>query len=117
VLKRETGKRLGVELHTLGYCHIVVGIGRVKVGESFGRGYQDEVGEIDEAEVDEDQEDLIELQNSRSTVIGVGNYSVSIDIVKHLSTRSIDAFRALSIAWYCFLGVDGQIAAYEEPTP
>jgi hypothetical protein len=39
VLKREIGKRLGVELHTLGYRYIVVGIGRVKVGESFGRGY------------------------------------------------------------------------------
>ncbi|KAF2832757.1 hypothetical protein CC86DRAFT_267823, partial [Ophiobolus disseminans] len=116
VLKRETGKRLGVELHTLGYRHTAVGIGRVKVGESFGRGYQDEVGEIDEAEVDEDQEDLIELQNSRSTVMGVGNYSVSIDIVKHLSTRSIDAFRALSTAWHRFLGVDGQTAEYEEPT-
>ncbi|KAI1668018.1 hypothetical protein L13192_07154 [Pyrenophora tritici-repentis] len=38
VLKRETGKRLGVELHTLGYRHTAVGIGRVKVGESFGRG-------------------------------------------------------------------------------
>jgi hypothetical protein len=96
VLKRETGKRLGVKLYTLGYRYTAVGIGRVKVGESFGRGYQDEVGEINEAEVDEDQEDLIELQNSRSTVIGVGNYSVSIDIVKYLSTRSIDAFRALS---------------------
>jgi hypothetical protein len=54
VLKREIGKRLGVKLHTLGYRHIVVGISRVKVGESFGRGYQDEVGEINEAEVDED---------------------------------------------------------------
>jgi hypothetical protein len=53
VLKRETGKRLGVELHTLGYCHTAVGISWAKVGESFGWGYQDEVGEIDEAEVDE----------------------------------------------------------------
>jgi hypothetical protein len=117
VLKRETGKRLGVELHTLAYRHTAVGIGRVKVGETFGQGYQDEVGEINEAEVDEDQEDLIELQNSRTTIMGVGNYSVSIDIVKHLSTRSIDAFRALSTAWHRFLGVDGQTAAYEEPTP
>ena len=108
VLKRETGKRLGVELHTLGYRHTAVGIGRVKVGESFGRGYQDEVGEVDEAEVDEDQEDIIELQNSRTTLMGVGNYSVPIDIVKHLSTRSIDAFRALSTAWHRFLGVDRQ---------
>jgi hypothetical protein len=54
VLKRKIGKRLRVKLHTLGYCYIVVGIGRVKVGESFGRGYQDEVREINEAEVDED---------------------------------------------------------------
>jgi len=117
VLKRETGKRLGVELHTLGYRHTAVGIGRVKVGESFGRGYQDEVGEIDEAEVDQDQEDLLELQNSRTTLIGVSNYSVSIDIVKHLSTRSIDAFRALSTAWHRFLGVDGQTREHDEPTP
>jgi superfamily II DNA helicase RecQ len=117
VLKRETGKRLGVELHTLAYRHTAVGIGRVKVGESFGRGYQDEVGEVDEAEVDEDQEDLLELQNSRTTIMGVGNYSVSIDIVKHLSTRSIDAFRALSTAWHRFLGVDGQAAEHDELTP
>jgi hypothetical protein len=33
---------------------------------------------------------------------------VPIDIVKHLSVRSIDAFRALSTAWHRFLGVDGQ---------
>ena len=64
--------------------------------------------------MDEDKEDLIELQNSRTTVMGVGNYSVSIDIVKHLSTRSIDAFRALSTAWHRFLGVDGQAKAPEE---
>ena len=92
MLRRETGKRLGVELSTLGYRHTAVGIGRVKVGESFGKGYQDEVGEIDEAEVDEEEEDLIELQNSRTTAIGIGNYSVLINIVKHLSTRLIDAF-------------------------
>jgi hypothetical protein len=39
VLKWETGKRLGVALHTLDYQHTAVGIGRVKVGESFGKGY------------------------------------------------------------------------------
>jgi superfamily II DNA helicase RecQ len=116
VIKRETGKRLGVELHTLGYRHTAVGIGRVKVGESFGAGYQDEIGEVDEAEVDEDQEDIIELQNSRTTAMGVGNYSVPIDIVKNLSARSIDAFRALSTAWHRFLGVDGQTEEPVEPS-
>jgi hypothetical protein len=29
-------------------------------------------------------------------VMGVGNYSVPIGIVKHLSVRSIEAFRPLS---------------------
>jgi len=98
VLRRKTGKQLSVELSTLGYRYTAVRIGRVKVGESFSKGYQDKVSEIDEAEVDEDKEDLIKLQNSRTTVIEVGNYSVSINIVKHLSTRLINAFRALSTA-------------------
>ncbi|CAO2655088.1 Nn.00g101520.m01.CDS01, partial [Neocucurbitaria sp. VM-36] len=106
MLKRETGKRLGVVLHTHDYRHTAVGIGREKIGESFGRGYQDEVGEVEEAEVDEDGEDLIELQNNRTTAMGVGNYSVPMDIVKHLSVRSIEAFRPLSMMWHCFLGVD-----------
>jgi hypothetical protein len=61
---------------------------------------------VDEAEVDEDGEDVIELQNARTTVMGVGNYSVLIDIVKHLSVRSIEAFQPLSAMWHCFLGLD-----------
>jgi hypothetical protein len=82
------------------------------------KGYQDEVGEVDEAEVDEDQEDIIELQNSRTTVMGIGNYSVPIDIVKYLSVRSIDAFRALSTAWHaigkCLQGDPRQRAAVKQ---
>ena len=116
VLKRETGKRLGVALHTLDYRHAAVGIGRVKVGEAFSKGYQDDLGEGEEAEVEEDGEDVLELQNSRTTAMGVGNYSVPMDIVKHLSVRSIDAFRPLSVAWHKFLGVDGQANGPEEPT-
>jgi hypothetical protein len=92
VLKRETGKRLGVVLHTLEYQHTAVGIRQVKVGESFSRGYQDDVGKIEEAEVDNNSKDVLKLQNSRTTTIGVGNYSVPIDIVKHLSVQSINAF-------------------------
>jgi len=61
MLKRETGKRLKTTLTTLDYRHVSVGIGRVVVGEAFGRGYQDEVGEIEEAEVDEDDESALEL--------------------------------------------------------
>ncbi|KAF1922195.1 uncharacterized protein M421DRAFT_38003, partial [Didymella exigua CBS 183.55] len=105
-LQRETGKRLGVELHTLDYRHTAVGIRREKVGPAFGKGYQDKMGEVEEAEVDEGEEDLIELQNARTTAIGVSNYSVLIDIVKHLSARSIEAFQTLSNAWHSFLGLE-----------
>jgi superfamily II DNA helicase RecQ len=113
-LRRETGKRLGVALHTLDYRHTAVGIGRVMIGESFSKGYQDEIGEVDEAEVDEDGEDVMELQNARTTGIGVSTYSVPIDIVKHLSVRSIEAFRPLSTMWHRFLGMDGKQGAQQE---
>jgi superfamily II DNA helicase RecQ len=109
VLKRETGQRLGVPLHTLDYRHVAVGIGREKVGHAFSKGYDDDVGEVEEAEVEEDGEDVMELQNSRTTRMGVGNYAVPIDIVKHLSVRSIEAFRPLSMLWHQFLGVDGKL--------
>ena len=85
MLKRETGKRLGVVLHTLEYWHTAVGIRRVKVGELFSRGYQDNVGETEETEVDNNSEDVLKLQNLYITIIGIGNYSVLIDIIKHLS--------------------------------
>ena len=45
---------------TLDYCYIAVGIGRVAVSKSFSRGYKDEVGEVEEAEV-EDGKHLLEL--------------------------------------------------------
>ena len=43
--------------------------------------------------------------------MGVGNYSVLINIVKHLSVRLIEAFRPLSAMWHCFLGLDRKQAA------
>jgi hypothetical protein len=51
----------------------------------FSRGYQDNVSKIEEAEVDNNSKDVLKLQNSRITAIGVGNYSVLIDIIKYLS--------------------------------
>jgi hypothetical protein len=97
LLKRETGQRVRVPLHTLDYRHAAVGIGREKVGKGFSKGYDDDIGEVEEAEVNEKGEDIIELQNSRTTRIGIGNYAIPIDIMKHLSVRSINAFRPLSI--------------------
>jgi len=56
--------------------------------------------------VDKEGESALELQSARTTAMGVGNYSVPIDIVKHLSIRSIDAFRPLSTLWHRFLGLE-----------
>jgi hypothetical protein len=97
VLKRETEQRLRVPLHTLDYQYVAVGIRREKVSKAFSKGYDDNVGEVKEAKVNKKGEDIIELQNSRTTRIRVGNYAVLINIVKHLSVRLINAFRPLSI--------------------
>ena len=66
--------------------------------------------------MDNNSEDVLKLQNSRTTAIGVGNYSVLMDIVKHLSVQSINAFQLLSVAWHCFLGVDRSAAKPIEPS-
>ena len=94
MLSRETQTRLGTELNLRDYRHAAVSIGRRVVGEAFGRGYQDEVGEVDEAEADD--ESPLELQAGRTTAIGTVYYSVSLDIIKYLSARSLETFRALS---------------------
>jgi hypothetical protein len=97
VLKRETARRLGVKLHTLNYRHTVVGIRRKKVSQTFSKGYNNKVGEVEEEKVDNSGEDIVELQNSRTTSIGIRNYAVPINIVKHLSVQSIDALQPLSM--------------------
>jgi uncharacterized membrane protein YgcG len=110
VLARETRTRLGTELSVRSYRHAAVSIGRKVVAETFAAGYQDEVGEVEEAEVDDDDESPLELQNGRTTATGVMRYGVSINIVKHLSVRSLETFRPLSEKWHRFLGLQGGAA-------
>jgi 5-hydroxyisourate hydrolase-like protein (transthyretin family) len=97
VLKQETVKRLRVKLHTLNYRHTAVGIRREKVRQTFSKEYDDNVEEVEEEEVNNNGKDIVELQNSRTTSIGIGNYAVLINIVKYLSVRLINAFRLLSM--------------------
>ncbi|CAA9967212.1 RecQ family helicase [Pyrenophora teres f. maculata] len=113
LLKRETGKALGMQLNTQRYRHTAVGIGRVVVGDNFSKGYQDDVGEGDDVQVDDDEtlESALELQNARTTRVGVGHYGVRLDIVQHLSVRSMNTFRPLSMAWHRFLGLAGEPAS------
>ena len=63
------------------------------------------MGEVEEAEADEEAESPIELQSGRTTAIGIVHYGVPADIVKHLSVRSLETFRPLSEKWHSFLGL------------
>ena len=111
VIRQETARGLGERCHTLDYRHIAVSIGRVVVGESFASGYKDEIGEVEEPEVEE--ESGLEVQAGRGEFNGAMRYGVRIDLVKHLSARSIDTFRPLSLAWHRFLGLgtDAEVAS------
>ncbi|TKA60633.1 hypothetical protein B0A49_13140 [Cryomyces minteri] len=103
VITRETQKRLGIRLTTHDYRHTAISIGRKFVSDSFAHGYKEEIGEVEEAEIDTD--DALEMSAGRGGEIGINRYGVSSDIVKHLSNRSIDTFRPLSEAWHAFLGL------------
>jgi hypothetical protein len=103
ILQRRTGQDLGVPLGTLEYRHVAVGIGRKFVGDEFARGYKEEIGEVEEPEVE--LEDPLEQSAGRGAAVGVNRYAVSKDIVRHLTQRNIDTFRPLSESWHRFLGL------------
>jgi superfamily II DNA helicase RecQ len=103
IIKRESSKLLGTRLTTLDYRHVAVSLGREKVGEQFSRGYVEETAEVEEPEVDED--DPLEVSAGRGGEVGANRYGVSLDVIKHLSSRSIDTFRPLCQRWHEFLGL------------
>lgn len=103
IISRETRKGLGVRLTTLDYRHVAIGVGREVVGNHFARGYVEEASEVEEAEMDDD--DGLEISAGRSSEIGANRYGVSLDVIKHLSSRSIDTFRPLSTEWHTFFGL------------
>ena len=83
-----------MRLTTLEYRYIVIGLGREKIGEQFLRSYVEETTEVEELEIDED--DLLEISAGRGGKVRVKRYGVSLDVIKYLSSRSIDTFRLLS---------------------
>ena len=103
IISRETSKALGVRLTTLSYRHAAAAIGRKKVGSRFAQGYQEEIGEIEEPEIDE--EDPMDLAAARGSAVGQRRYGVSSDIIKHLSMRSIELFRPLCGKWHEVIGL------------
>jgi len=88
------------------YQHVAISISREVIGKQFARGYTEETIEVKEAEVEDN--DALEMSAGRGAEVGVNCYRVSIDIVKHLSSRSIDTFRPLSRQWHKFL----ELASY-----
>ena len=103
IIDRESSKRLGTRLTTLEYRHVAIGLGREKIGEQFSRGYVEETTEVEEPEMEED--DPLEISAGRGGEVGAKRYGVSLDVIKHLSSRSIDTFRPLSQKWHEFLGL------------
>ncbi|KAF4546948.1 Orsellinic acid-like protein [Elsinoe fawcettii] len=95
IISTETSKHLGVRLTTLTYRHSAAAIGREKVGAKFAKGYQEEIGEVEEQEADDDLEDEVELGAGRSTAVGQLRYGVSGDVIKHLSQRNMNTFRPM----------------------
>jgi hypothetical protein len=83
----EIVERLGSRLIIAEYRQVAVGIGREIVGERFAVGYNKQLDGRSRAagagsnvdvslDEDEDGEDLLELQNGRSTAIGIVAYAV-----------------------------------------
>jgi len=92
-MKRETGRHLGMELTTHSYRHIAIAISRKVIGEHFANGYLGDAGDLEEPE--DETDDSLEIQAGRGSEVGAKRYGVSIDIIKNLSSRSIDTFRPL----------------------
>ncbi|KAK5162702.1 uncharacterized protein LTR77_011237 [Saxophila tyrrhenica] len=104
IIARETEKALGWRLTTLDYRHVAISLGREKVGDQFAQGYAEQSDEVEEPEMDED--DGLEISAGRGGEIGANRYGVSLEVIKHLSSRSIDTFRPLSMQWHRFLGLE-----------
>jgi superfamily II DNA or RNA helicase len=104
IIKRETGRHLGVELTTHSYRHVAIAIGRKVIGEQFANGYLGDVDGLDEQE--EETGDSLEMQAGRGGEVGAKRYGVSMDIIKNLSSRSIDTYRPLCQQWHRFLALE-----------
>jgi hypothetical protein len=83
-----------MRLTTLEYWYVAIGLGWEKIGEQFLRGYIEETTEVEELEMEED--DPLKISARRGREVGAKRYSISLDVIKYLSSCSIDTFRLLS---------------------
>lgn len=71
------------------------------VGEGFAHRYAEEIADIEEPEVETD--DALEMSAGRGSEVGANRYGVALNVIKHLSSRTVDTFRPLSERWHEFL--------------
>jgi hypothetical protein len=105
IIQRESARYLSRAFGSLDMRHQTFGWANEHVDPHFSRGAKDEVGEVEEPEVEE--EDIRHLGAGRGEIQGDLKYAVPVDIINHLSIRSLRVFRPLSEAWHQFLGFRG----------
>jgi superfamily II DNA or RNA helicase len=104
-LSIKTSKQLGVRLTTHNYRHVAISVGREVIGAAFAKGYQEGMDEYMEEEEEEGDEDALEVSAGRGGEIGTNRYGVPMDVIQHLSNKTVDTFRPLSMKWHSFLGL------------
>ncbi|KAI7286249.1 hypothetical protein KC352_g4971 [Hortaea werneckii] len=110
ILAREMKRGLGWRTTTLDF-HVAIVLGRGVIGDHITQGYAERTDEVEETEADDDG---LEVSAGRSGEIGAQRYRVSLEIIKHLSSKSIDLFRQLSMHWHRFLDLVSCTPAYAE---
>jgi hypothetical protein len=93
IMKCETSRHLSVELIIHSYWHVAIAISRKVIREQFANGYLGDVNDFEEPE--EETDDSLEIQASRGGEVGAKRYSISMDIIKNLSSCLIDTFQLL----------------------
>ena len=108
-LSTETSKRLGLRLTTHDYRHVAISMGREVIGAAFAKGYHEGMDENVEDEEEEQDEDALEVSAGRGGEIGTNRYGVPMDVIQHLSNKTVDTFRPLSMKWHSFLGLQSKV--------
>lgn len=80
---------LGCRLTTLKYRHAAITLGQEFVGAQFGHGFRKQVGEEAIKEPEMELKNRLDLQARQTKKISVQTYGVPINIVQHLSVRSV----------------------------
>ena len=88
---------MGLRLTIYDYRHIAISIGREVIGAAFAKGYYKGIDENVEDEEEEQDEDALEVSAGRGREIGTNRYRVPMDVIQHLSNKTVDTFRPLSM--------------------